>query len=148
MKGTFFYPVQIWELLFCNLNHMAQSSLYFLILNMYSTGCMLAQGVNKWWKNNNVLHGAITWQLVIISGTISCEIIHTLCTTYHAMCIDSVWHCTIIYSTMCYASRVAAWLHHSYWFIVPLSSGEVKWKRPIAQQNFYSISHLLGKMTG
>ena len=62
---------------------------------------------------NNVLHVAITWQL--ICGPIPYELVHTYCTLH--MCIDSVWHWTIIYSIMCaYVVQVVGWLHHSSWF--------------------------------
>ena len=78
------------------------------------------------WRNNNVEHSAITQQ--VVCGAVPHEIIHTLCTT-DAMCIDSVWHCSIMYSTLCvYASGTVARLHNSNWFITSptLCWGHVK----------------------
>ena len=62
-----------------------------------------------------------TWCDQSTVGAIPHEIKHTICALLvdKAMCIHSVWHCTIIYSTMCvYASWVVAWLKHSNWFVL------------------------------
>ena len=73
------------------------------------------------------LKRSLTRQLVWVA--IPREIIHTLCSTY-AMCINSVWHCTIMYSTRCvYAPQVVVCLHISSWYVVPpppLCCGYVK----------------------
>ena len=103
-------------------------SLFFIIR------CLLKRVISwigqAWRRNNNVLHGVISQQLVRSHVKSNTQYVHYLWTK---SCVSILCDTVILYAMMFVSAlQVLSRLHHNNSFVIPpLPSAEVMWKCPI-----------------